>query len=184
MSSWKTLSKKTLITFGKFMRVEQHAIELPTGRVIDDWPWLIGPDFINVLAITNEGRFIIFRQEKYGLEGLSLAPVGGYIEPGEVPQAAARRELLEETGYEADEWIDLGHYVVDPNRGVGTGYMYLARGARRVTMPNADDLEEQTIVMMGQEEIEDALRSGQFKSMAWATNIALALLFLKSNEDQ
>ena len=42
MDSWVTRSKKTLLTFGKFLRVEQHEVELPDGRVIEDWPWLVG----------------------------------------------------------------------------------------------------------------------------------------------
>ena len=178
MDSWVTRSKKTLLTFGKFLRVEQHEVELPDGRVIEDWPWLVGPDFVNVLAMTVDGRFLVFRQGKYGLQGESLAPVGGYIEPGEDPLAAARRELLEETGYQADEWIDLGHYLVDPNRGVGTGYLYLARGAVQVAEISGDDLEEQVLFTMSVQEVLEAALSGQFRSMAWIANVALALLRL------
>ncbi len=178
MDAWITRSKKTLLTFGKFLRVEQHVVELPDGRVIDDWPWVIGPDFVNVLAETEEGDFLVFRQGKYGLEGESLAPVGGYIEPGEEPLAAAQRELLEETGCQAGEWIDLGRYRVDPNRGVGIGYLYLARGARRVAETSGDDLEKQVLFTMSLEELTAAALSGQFQSMAWMTNVALALLYL------
>lgn len=178
MESWNTLSKKTLLIFGKFMRVEQHAIELPGGRIIDDWPWLVGPDFVNVLAITGDELALIFRQGKYGLDGLSLAPVGGYIEPGENPLDAAKRELLEETGYVAAEWVDLGHYTVDPNRGVGTGYLYLALNAQFKQEPVKDDLEEQKLLLMELKDVSKGLYEGQFKAMAWAANVALALLYI------
>ena len=178
MDTWITRSKKILLTFGKFLRVEEHEVELPDGRVIADWPWLIGPDFVNVLAMTEAGRFLVFRQGKYGLKGESLAPVGGYIEPGEDPLVAARRELLEETGYEAAEWLDLGQYLVDPNRGVGTGYLYLARGARQVTEASGGDLEEQQLLTMSLDEIMEAARTGQFRCMAWVANVTAALLHL------
>lgn len=184
MESWKTISKKTLITFGKFMRVEQHAIELPDGRIIDDWPWLVGPDFVNVLAITNDDLALIFRQGKYGLDGLSLAPVGGYIESGENPLNAAKRELLEETGYVAEDWIDLGRFTVDPNRGVGTGYLYLARKAISLQKSVQDDLEEQELVLMSLKDVSRGLYEGQFKAMAWATNIALALLYMNESKNK
>ena len=39
MQPWKTLSRKTILDYSKFLRVEEHAIELPDGKVIEKWPW-------------------------------------------------------------------------------------------------------------------------------------------------
>ena len=176
MQPWKTLSRRTILNHSKYLAVEEHAVELPDGRVIPDWPWIITPDYVNVAAMDSDGRFLIFRQNKYGIDGTSFAPVGGYLEPGEDPLAAARRELLEETGYAADDWIDLGHYVVGGNRGIATGYLYLARVARRVAEPDADDLEEMELLLLSRDEVETALKAGEFKVLSWATAMALALL--------
>jgi len=140
---------------------------------------VITPDYVNVVAILEDGRFIAFRQMKYGVEGIALAPVGGYIEPGEAPLDAAKRELMEETGCEAENWLDLGEYRVDGNRGAGTAHLFLAQGARRVADPHADDLEEQELVLMSRAEVETALAGGQFKVLPWATAVALALLWLR-----
>jgi ADP-ribose pyrophosphatase len=148
---------------------------LPDGRVIDDWPWVITPDFACVVAVTPDNCYLCFRQVKYAVDGTTLAPPGGYLEPGEDPLAAAQRELLEETGYEAGEWIDLGRYAVDSNRGVATAYLYLALGARRVAEPDADDLEEQELLLLSRAEIEAALDAGAFKVVPWAAGVALAL---------
>jgi ADP-ribose pyrophosphatase len=104
--------------------------------------------------------------------------VGGYLEPGEEPLAAARRELLEETGHTAAEWVHLGRFQVDPNRGVAWGDLYLALGARKTAETVADDLEEQQLLEMTLDEVKAALRDGRFKVLAWAANIALALLHL------
>ena len=175
MQSWRTTSKRTLLDHSPFLRVEEHVVELPDGRVIDNWPWIITPDYINVVAITTGSEFIFLRQTKYAVTGSTLAPVGGYLDPEEDPLDAARRELLEETGYEAPEWINLGQYVVDGNRGSGRGNLFLARGAVRVTEPHADDLEEQEIILMNRAQVEEALDEGQFKVLAWAANVALAL---------
>jgi ADP-ribose pyrophosphatase len=175
MRPWKTLSRRPILNHSQFLIVENHTVELPDGRVISDWPWLITPDYVNVLAETEDGEFLCFRQTKYAVDGTSLAPAGGYLEPGEQPLAAAQRELFEETGYQAHEWIDLGSYAVDGNRGAGTAYLFLARQARRVAQPRADDLEEQQLLRLSRSELEAALAAGEFKLLSWATVIALAL---------
>jgi ADP-ribose pyrophosphatase len=101
--------------------------------------------------------------------------VGGYIEPGEDPLAAAQRELMEETGHSAAKWISLGHFRVDPNRGAGTGYLYLALGAEKTGEIVADDLEEQEIVYLDLEQLKAALFAGEFKALSWTTTVSLAL---------
>ncbi|MFH1006671.1 MAG: NUDIX hydrolase [Candidatus Latescibacterota bacterium] len=175
MDPWKTLSRTTILEHGPFLTVEDHTVELPDGRIIPKWPWVITPDYVNVMAVTERGEYLCFRQVKYGVDGVTLAPVGGYIEPNEAPLDAAKRELLEETGYEAPDWTDLGSFRVGANRGFATAYLYLAREARSVTAPHADDLEEQELLLLGRHELEAALDSGAFKVLAWATSVALAL---------
>lgn len=179
MQTWRTVTITPVLQYGKYLTVENHVVALPDGRTIDDWPWLVTPDFVNVVATTPDGDFLCFRQVKYGLEGESLAVVGGFIEPGEDPLAAARRELLEETGYAGGEWFSLGSFRVDPNRGAGMGYFYLAQGVELIAETTADDLEEQHLHKLGREEIEKALLTGLFKALAWSACLSLALLRLK-----
>jgi 8-oxo-dGTP pyrophosphatase MutT (NUDIX family) len=136
---------------------------------------VITPDYVNVVAITDSGRFICFRQVKYAIEGPTLGIIGGYLNEGEEPLAAAQRELREETGYEADSWTELGHYRVDPNRGIAMGHLYLAQGARQTGTGITDDLEEQELILLGQAEIEAALEAGEIKVLAWAAAVAFAL---------
>jgi ADP-ribose pyrophosphatase len=178
MQPWKTLSREVMLSQPPFLVVERHVVELPDGRVIPDWPWVVTPDYVNVVAVTEEGRFLCFRQTKYAVEGVSLAPVGGYLDPGEEPLAAARREMREETGYEATDWIALGDYAVDGNRGAGRGFLFLAKGAYRVAEISADDLEEQELLLFSHAEVAEALARGEFKVLAWAAAVALALLRL------
>jgi ADP-ribose pyrophosphatase len=176
---WKTLSRRTILDHGRFLKVEEDSIELPDGSVISDWPRVIIPDAVIILPRLVNGKFLVFRQTKYAVEGISLAPVGGMLEPGEEPISAAKRELLEEMGCEAAKWISFGSYVLDPNRGVASIHLFLAIDATQVTDPESDDLEEQELLILERSELEQALTTGEFKVLAWTTVVSLALNQLK-----
>ncbi|MBN1284402.1 MAG: NUDIX hydrolase [Anaerolineae bacterium] len=175
MKPWKTLKREVILRHNKFLTVERHTVELPDGRVIPDWPWVVTPDYVNVVAVTEDGKFLCFRQVKYAFSEVALALAGGYLEPDEDPLTAAQRELREETGYAAPDWTALGQYVVDANRGAGTAYLFLARGAHYVGEIASDDLEEQELVLLSRAEIAAALDAGGFKILPWTAALALAL---------
>lgn len=178
MEPWKTLARELALDLGRFLKVENHTVGLPDGRVIENWPWVIVPDYVNVLPVQADGTFLCFRQVKYAVEGVSLAPVGGMLEPGEAPLEAAQRELREEMGCAAAEFIFLGQYAQDANRGAGKGYLYLALGCEPVGSPGSDDLEEQEIIALTKDALRSAFLAGEFKVMGWATTIGLALAYL------
>ena len=178
---WKTLSRKTILTHSKFLTVESHTVKLPNGQVIPDWAWLIIPSAAIVLAVTTDNKFLCFRQTKYAVEGIALAPVGGMLELNEIPLDAAKRELLEETGYEASEWVNLGSHILDPNRGIATMHLFLALNAEQTAKPNSDDLEDQELLFLSQNELESALKAGEFKILAWAAVAAMSLNYLNES---
>lgn len=175
MKLWKTIERKVICQPNKFLTVELHKIQLPNGRIIEDWGWLVLPDFANVIAQTREKKFLIFRQTKYAASGITLAPPGGFLEMGEAPLEGAKRELLEETGYIAERWFCLGDYAIDANRGAGRGYFFLALNASKIQSPIQDDLEEQELLLLTRDELEQALDSNKFAIMPWTAAVALAL---------
>lgn len=180
---WTTADRRTVFqpAGGKWMTVEQHTVELPSGEVIDDWLWVVTPDFVNVVVETTGGEYVCFRQTKYAVEGTTMAIVGGYIDPGEDPLTAAEREVAEETGYRAEEWTSLGAYAVDGNRGNGTAHLFLARGAVpagdgvAAEVAESDDLEDQELLLLTRDEVREALLAGEFKVAPWAAAVAMAL---------
>ena len=115
------------------------------------------PDTAMVIAITKEGKIILGREEQPGKEP-SLGLVGGRIDEGEDPLGAAKRELLEETGYEAKEWA-----VFDAFQPVSKMewviYTFIAKGCRKVAEQNLDGAEKIDLLFVSFEEfIELALR--------------------------
>jgi 8-oxo-dGTP pyrophosphatase MutT (NUDIX family) len=67
-------------------------------KIVNDWIFMEERDAVNVAVITQEGKFLAFKQRKYAIPGETLAPVGGFINNGEAPFDAARREVWEELG--------------------------------------------------------------------------------------
>lgn len=175
LRAWETVSRKVILEHGKFLTVENHVVKLPDGRIIPDWPWLIIPSAAIVLAVTEAEQFLCFRQTKYAVQGTCLAPVGGMLEPNETPLEAAKRELLEEMGYESADWVNLGSHLLDPNRGIASMHLFLALNARQVAEPDSDDLEDQELIFLTRKEIEQALKAGEFKVLAWSAVVAISL---------
>ena len=97
-SNERTVSK---ITLGQtpYARCDVHSVRSEDGTsVINDWIFMEERDAVNVAVQTAEGKFAVFRQHKYAIPGETLSPVGGFIDDGETPFEAARREVLEELG--------------------------------------------------------------------------------------
>jgi ADP-ribose pyrophosphatase len=178
LRAWETVSRQVILQPNKFLTVENHVVRLPDGQVIPDWPWLIIPSAAIVLAVTEDGKFLCFRQTKYAVEGETLAPVGGMLEPDEAPLDAAKRELLEEMGYESSEWVSLGSHILDPNRGIATMHLFLALRARKVAEPDSDDLEDQELLFLDRQEIEEAYKAGEFKILSWSAVVGMSLYYL------
>lgn len=180
---WSVLESRELHDAAPFLRLRVETVELPDGRRIDDYYQLDMPSFACILAETGDGRIVTYRQYRHGPRRVGLVFPGGHLSPGEEPLAAAKRELREETGMEADSWIDLGGYMVNANQGGAWSHMFHATGCRRVAEPLSDDLEDTEILLLTRAELLAAIGRGEMHlltqialvSMVWQPDIARAL---------
>lgn len=145
--------------FGK-LRVERHELEgEPEGAL----PWFtLGlADWVVVAATTSDGRFVLVRQHRAGVNDLTIETAGGILDPGEEPAAAALRELREETGWEAEAAEPLGW--VHPNAALQSNrcHLFFARDARPVDGWRSDEAERTEPVLMTEAELRGALATGR-----------------------
>jgi ADP-ribose pyrophosphatase len=118
-------------------------------------------DWVNVVAITESGEVVLVEQYRHGVDAVTLEIPGGVIDEGEAPESAARRELLEETGYEADHWKFLG--VNEPNPAIQSNrcYTFLADRARLVGSQNLDKTEQIGLRLARLEIIPELIATGK-----------------------
>ncbi len=176
ISPWTVLNKETLFSAPPWVELSREKVRLPSGKVIDDFYRLVLPDFVSIVTVTASGQFVMVRGYKHGMKKTNLSPPAGMIDPGESPVDAAKRELLEETGFSAAEWNALGSFVVDGNRQCGTMHLFLATNAHRTQDAQYDETEELNIELMSRDQIVTAVQNGEIGNLAGASSVALALL--------
>lgn len=144
--------------FGK-IRVERHELEgEPEGAL----PWFtLGlSDWIVIAATTHDGRFVLVRQHRQGVNDLTVETAGGILDPGEAPADAALRELREETGWQAERAEPLGWVHPNPALQANRCHLFLARGATPVPGWSADAAEITEPVLLTEAEVRRALANG------------------------
>jgi 8-oxo-dGTP pyrophosphatase MutT (NUDIX family) len=127
------------------------------------------PDWCNVIAETESGDIVFVWQYRFGTDELSLEIPGGVVDPGESPETAARRELREETGYDAEAFELLA--VVEPNPALQDNkcFTYVARNAKLAGATAFDDIEELEVTVVPRTQLPALLDSGQVThALVWS----------------
>jgi ADP-ribose pyrophosphatase len=158
---WTVTSSRDVLDASPFLKVRVETVELPHGRQIPDYYQLEMRSSARMFAETAEGRIIVYRQYRHGTRRVGLVFPRGHLEGGEDPHQTAQRELLEETGFEADTWTYLGGFVVNANQGGAISHMFHATGCRRIASPRSDDLEESEILLLYRDELLAAIGRGE-----------------------
>lgn len=120
-------------------------------------------DWVNMVALDRERRCVMIRQYRFGVGYTTLETPGGMVDPGEDSFTAARRELLEETGYVSDKWSYLG--AVEPNPAVHNHlcHHWLAEDAYLAREQDLGEGESIAVELMGEHEVRAAVQSGELK---------------------
>lgn len=152
-----TIRAEEVALDNKFFPVVQRIIETPDGATREQLIWdRRGKEFSVLLARTEDAKFILVKEPKYGQMKDMLTVPAGRIKDGESPEDAAKRELLEETGYEVEEVVLLKQRVVDFADKIAGGahYLFLGLDAQQTSSPPEQFRE---VVELTREEAEKLL---------------------------
>lgn len=123
---WRILGSELAYDGTPWIRVFRDRVQTGSGQIVDDFHRVDAIDFALVFALDEAGDVILVRQWRQGPRQFAFCFPGGHIDQGETPEIAARREFLEETGYEAHDLTALGRFCMHSNLGLGWGHFFHA----------------------------------------------------------
>ena len=131
-----------------------------TGKAHDMYV-LEQPNWVNVIPLTGDENVVMIEQWRHGTRSVHLETPGGLMDDDEPPEKCARRELLEETGYEAKKILHLG--TVHPNPAIQTNRQHyvLATNCRKVAEPSLDHAEDIAVRLVPLAEVPALIRTGR-----------------------
>lgn len=158
--AWEVLKSEIKDDY-KIFRLRVDTAKSPRTEGIHQFYILESPDWVNIIPITPEGLVVLVRQFRHGTKEVTLEIPGGLVEPGDSPEEAARRELLEETGYSASGFMYLGAVAPNPAFLTNRCHTFLARDAVRIQEQNQDEKEDIEVLTCRLEEVKHLIRRGQ-----------------------
>ena len=145
---------------------------------------LTGNDSVNVLAVTDKGNAVLVDNYRFGTSTYILELPGGMVDDGEDHLQAARRELLEETGYTAKEWFYAGCVAANPVFQDSFVHHYLAIGAAKTGETELDDAEDIVVREVQLEEVRKMLFNGDFLHPHTVSGVMRGLEIRKNLRDE
>jgi len=161
VEEWKTLDSKILGDF-RIFKIRQDTSRSPRTHQDHDFFILESNDWINVIPLTAAGNVVVVYQYRHGTGQVTMEIPGGLVEhDDDSPAEAARRELLEETGYAADPIIPIGTVAPNPAFLNNRCHTFLALNARPVQALQLDGAEDIHVAEVPLSQIPDLISSGR-----------------------
>jgi len=160
VADWKLKSTKPLHDYRIFRTRSDTRVSPRTGKEHEFYV-LESPDWVNIVAVTDSQEIVLINQFRHGICGTVLEIPGGMIDEGEAPILSAERELLEETGYAANEFIEIGNVHPNPALFDNICYTFLAKSAKKIREPEFEGTEDIETILYPSKDIMELIQKGE-----------------------
>ena len=159
-NKWKILESEYLVQ-RPWLTARRDKVQLPDGRIIPEYYVLEYPDWVNVIAITTDGLFVMERQHRHAAGSTNFELPCGIVEEGEEPLEAAKRELMEETGFGGGQWSELMVLSANPTSMTNMTHCFLAVGVEKMSEPHLDPTEDLSVHLLSRGEVCSLIKNNE-----------------------
>lgn len=161
IEKWKRLSVEYLFR-EPWLTVRKQRMELPTGAIVPSYYVLEYPAWVCVVALTKEGKMVMVRQYRVGIEKVLLELCAGVVDPEDVTfMDAAKRELAEETGYGNGTWELYMTTSANPGTHTNLTYCFLATDLEKIGEAHPEKTEDLSVELCEPEQVLEMLQKGE-----------------------
>jgi 8-oxo-dGTP pyrophosphatase MutT (NUDIX family) len=155
---WETLSSRFLGDY-RIFRLWEHKRRSPRTDLAKPFFVIESVDWVNIIPVTSAEQVVLIQQFRHGTQEVTLEVPGGMVDPGESPETAARREMLEECGYDSSHIVPLGSVTPNPAVFDNRLHTFIALEAQLRGAPKPGDFEETAVQLVPLSEIPHLIRT-------------------------
>ena len=164
---WEILESEYLIR-RPWLTARRDHVRLPDGVENKEYYVLEYPDWVNVIAITVDGKFVMERQYRHGLQWTGYEICAGVCESGENPLEAAKRELCEETGFGGGEWKLQMTISANTSTMTNVYHCFVATGVERISEQHLEATEDISVHLLTVDEVRNLLVGNEIRQALMA----------------
>ena len=181
--SWKILQTKEIFSSGLF-RLRSDKCQLKDGRIMPRYYVMDFPDWVNILPVTDAGQVVLVKQYRHASGREHLEVPGGSLDPRlkESVVEGARREMLEETGYDSKSIVHVGSHYPNPALQSNQMHTYIAYNCFKAQEQNLDEFEELELYFCSIERLKQHLFDGDIDHSIMVASISMALSHLENSK--